>query len=283
MKGYIYKILNKTNGNFYIGSTIEPQKRKKRHFNDLVNKKHHCIFLQRAFNKHGSNNFEFLPKEVSVTNENELRLLEERYIRFCWNSGKLYNISKKGSGGDLISYHPNNDKLRKLQSKLVSERYANMSTDEKKKLSEKMKGKGNPNYGNYWSIEMRRKMSDYWKKYYSEHESYQKGKTYEELYGEEKAKELKEKMSERYKQRTGEKNSFYGKHHSKEAIEKMRIARLGKKPTNCKKVFYEGKIYESANDCSKQLNIPLGTVAYRCRKELYGFKYIENNENKMNS
>lgn len=137
MKGYIYKILNKTNGKFYIGSTIEPQKRKKRHFNDLVNKKHHCIFLQRAFNKHGTNNFEFLPKEVSVSNENELRLLEERYIRFCWNSGKLYNISKKGSGGDLISYHPDNDKLRKLQSKLVSERYANMSTDEKKNSQKK--------------------------------------------------------------------------------------------------------------------------------------------------
>ena len=30
MKGYIYKIVNKENGKFYIGSTIEPQKRQKR-------------------------------------------------------------------------------------------------------------------------------------------------------------------------------------------------------------------------------------------------------------
>ena len=31
MKGYIYKILNKENNKFYIGSTIEPKKRQKRH------------------------------------------------------------------------------------------------------------------------------------------------------------------------------------------------------------------------------------------------------------
>ena len=113
MKGYIYKIINKENGNFYIGSTIEPQKREKRHFGDLKKKKHHCLFLQRAYNKYGANSFEFLPKEVKVNSEKELRLLEERYIGYCWNSGKLYNTSKKGSGGDLISYHPNNKEFRK--------------------------------------------------------------------------------------------------------------------------------------------------------------------------
>ena len=283
MKGYIYKIINRTNGNFYIGSTIEPQKREKRHFNDLINKKHHCIFLQRAFNKYGANNFEFLPKEVSVLNEDELRLLEERYINFCWNSGKLYNVSKKGSGGDLISYHPNNGDFRKLQSKLVSERYANMSIDEKKMLSEKMKGSGNPNYGNHWTREMREKASAFFKEFYSKHDSYHKGKTFEEIFGEERAKELKQKMSERGKKLKGSKNNFYGKHHTVEAKEKMRNARLGKKPSNAKKVFYNGKLYESANDCSKDLGMPMGTVAYRCRKELYGFKYIENNANKNNN
>ena len=280
MKRYIYKIINKVNGKFYIGSTIEPQKREKRHFNDLINKKHHCIFLQRAFDKYGIDNFELLPKEVLVLNEKELRLLEERYINFCWNSGKLYNTSKKGSGGDLITYHPNNNDFRKLQSRLASERYANMSMDEKKELSERMKGSGNPNYGNRWTIEMRKKMSDYWKKYYSEHNSYQKGKTFEEIFGEERAKELKRKMSERGKKLIGEKNSFYGKHHTAEAKEKMRNARLGKKPANAKKVYYDGKMYESANDCSKNLGIPMVTVAYRCRKGLYGFKYVENNVDK---
>lgn len=273
MKGYIYKILNKENNKFYIGSTIEPEKRQKRHFDDLKNKRHHCLFLQRAYDKYGGNNFEFLPKEVNVANEKELRVLEERYIGYCWNSGKLYNTSKKGSGGDLISYHPNNKEIRELQSRIKKDRYTNMSDEEKKQYSEKMSGEGNPNYGNYWSYEMRKKMSDYWKKYYSEHENALKGKTYEEIYGKEKAKELKEKISERSKLRTNEKNSFYGKHHSLESKEKMRKAKLGKKPANSKKVSYNNNIYESANDCAKQLGIPMVTVAYRCRKEIYGFKY----------
>lgn len=274
MKGYIYKILNKENNKFYIGSTIEPKKRQKRHFDDLKNKRHHCLFLQRAYDKYGGNNFEFLPKEVNVANEKELRVLEERYIGYCWNSGKLYNTSKKGSGGDLISYHPNNKEIRELQSRIKKDRYTKMSDEEKKQYSEKMSGEGNPNYGNYWSYEMRKKMSDYWKKYYSEHENALKGKTYEEIYGKEKAKELKEKISERSKLRTNEKNSFYGKHHSLESKEKMRKAKLGKKPANSKKVSYNNNIYESTNDCAKQLGIPMATVAYRCRKEIYGFKYV---------
>ena len=273
MKGYIYKIVNKENGKFYIGSTIEPQKRQKRHFDDLKNKKHHCLFLQRAYNKYGVDRFEFLPREVNVTDDKELRLLEERYIGYCWNSGKLYNTSKKGSGGDLISYHPNNKEFRELQRRITTKRYANMSDEEREQLSEKMCGEGNPNYGNHWTYEMRKKMSDYWKKYYSEHECMLKGKTYEEIHGEEKAKELKEKISERCKLRVGEKNSFYGKHHSLESKEKMRKAKLGKKPVNSKKVSYNNTIYESANDCAKQLGIPMVTVAYRCRKEIYGFKY----------
>lgn len=274
MKGYIYKIINKKNGKFYVGSTINIDKRKKRHFSDLEKNKHHCLFLQRAYKKYGKESFSFSFKVIDINNEKELRLLEERYIRFCWNSGKLYNISKNGSGGDLISYHPNNKKIRELQRKLVTERYTKMSDDDRKKLSRRMKGDSNPNYGNYWTDEMKENVSKFWKKYYSEHESYQKGKTYEELFGEEKAKELKIKISKRFKERVGDKNSFYGKHHSIEAKEKMRKFRLGKKPVNSKKVFYNNTIYESANECAKKLGIPMTTVAYRCRKEIYGFKYV---------
>ena len=280
MKGYIYKIINKINGKFYIGSTIKPQKREKQHFSNLKNKKHHCIFLQRAFNKYGAGNFEFLPREVSVLDEKELRLLEERYINFCWNSGKLYNVSKKGSGGDLISYHPNNNEFRKLQSRLTTERYANMPIEKRKELAERRKGSGNSNYGNRWTVEMRKKMSDYWKKYYSEHDNCYKGKTFEEIFGEERAKEMKRKISEKAKKSIGELNGFYGKHHTAETKEKIRNARLGQKSSNAKKVYYNGKLYESATDCGKILGIPMVTVAYRCRKEIYGFKYMENKEDK---
>ena len=280
MKGFIYKIVNKENGKFYIGSTIEPQRRKKRHFDDLRNKRHHCLFLQRAYDKYGVDSFEFLPREVNVTDDKELRLLEERYICYCWNSGKLYNTSKKGSGGDLISYHPNNKEFRELQRKIITERYANMSDEERKQLSERMHGESNPNYGNHWTCEMRKKMSDYWKKYYSEHECILKGKTYEEIHGKEKAKELKDKISERSKLRTREKNSFYGKHHSKETKDVMRQKRLGKKNLACsKRILVNGITYESVDDCANKLGINFSTVAYRCRKHIYGFSYVGENDN----
>ena len=280
MKGYIYKIINKENGKFYIGSTINLEKRKKRHFDDLHNKKHHCIFLQRAYDKYGFEVFEFIPKEVSINDEKQLRVLEERYIGYCWSSGKLYNTSKRGTGGDLISYHPNNKEFRELQSKLAKERYANLSMEVKKKYSEKMKGAGNPNYGNHWTNEMRKKMSNYWKEYYSNHKCVLKGKTYEEIYGEEKANELKRKISERSKLKIGEKNSFYGKHHSEKTKEIIRRKRLGKKNlTSSKKILVNGEIYESVNDCATKLGINFSTVAYRCRKHIYGFSYVGENDN----
>lgn len=59
MKGYIYKIINKKNGKFYIGSTINISKREKRHFSDLEKNTHHCLFLQRAYKKYGKEFFLF--------------------------------------------------------------------------------------------------------------------------------------------------------------------------------------------------------------------------------
>lgn len=279
MKGYIYKIINKENGKFYIGSTIDIKKRKRTHLEQLTKGKHHCFHLQKAYEKYGKENFELIYKEIEISNENTLRLLEERYINYCWNSGKLYNMSRKGCGGDLISYHPKNKEFRELQSKLTRERYSKLSEDEKRKRSENLKGKKNPNYNHRWSNELREKVSKERKEYWQNHENYIKGKTFEEAFGDEKAKELKRKISERSKLNVGEKNSFYGKHHSEELKKRFSEERKGIKPTNCKKVLFDGVIYDSAHDCANALGINYLTVAYRCREHIYGFSYIGENDN----
>jgi group I intron endonuclease len=53
----IYKITNKINSKFYIGSTINFDRRIKDHFRRLKNNNHHSIKLQNSYNKYGEENF----------------------------------------------------------------------------------------------------------------------------------------------------------------------------------------------------------------------------------
>lgn len=280
MVGYVYKITNKIDGRFYIGSTINFENRKKKHIKDLTNSKHHNIFLQRAFNKYGIDVFEFSFKEKIVKDLKELQNLEERYINFCWNCGKLYNLSKKACGGDLISYHPNNKEYRELQSKLVKERYSKMTECEKKERSIKLIGKNNPNYGNRWNDEQRKKASDRMKNKDNKFFQLYKGKNFEEIFGEEKAKEIKENISKRSKEYIGDKNPFYGKKHTEETKRKLSEKRIGVVNENsCKKVLYNGVIYCSASECARQLGLKNVTVSYRAKNNIYGFSYVGENDN----
>ena len=57
----IYKILNKVNNKFYIGSsTCSFRKRWTEHKSALNRNVHHNSYLQKSWNKYGSDNFEFM-------------------------------------------------------------------------------------------------------------------------------------------------------------------------------------------------------------------------------
>ena len=278
--GYIYKIINIKTNKFYIGSTINFEKRKKRHIRDLRKNKHHCLYLQNAYNKYGENVFIFKERILQIKNKEELLQIEERYINFCWKSGMLYNVSKKGSGGDLISYHPNIEEIKKKTSFSLKKRWKSKSVEEKKEYAEKKKGKGNPNYGHKWNKEKREKQSRISKEYYKTHDNYIKGKTMEEVFGKEKAQEIKMKISNYAKLRTKEKNPFYGKHHSDKTKKLLSKIHKGKTNISCrKKVKYNGIIYNSVGECAKINNLKMVTVAYRCRNNIYGFSYVGENDN----
>lgn len=143
---YLYEIKNILNNKRYIGRTSNPDTRKKRHFNELRKNKHHCIFLQRAFNKYGEDNFIF----NIIDTRNTLREIQELELSYIDSNRKnnLYNVSNKSSGGDLISNHPNNYEIRKKISSAVKLRWINMSNEEKIKYAKSVSGKSNPNYGN---------------------------------------------------------------------------------------------------------------------------------------
>ena len=59
MNSGIYIIINKTNGNRYVGSAVDLEKRFRDHRSQLCRDKHHNRHLQNAWNKYGEDVFEF--------------------------------------------------------------------------------------------------------------------------------------------------------------------------------------------------------------------------------
>lgn len=55
----VYEIVNIVNGHRYIGSSMEMDRRWRRHKNYLNKSIHHCLHLQNSWNKHGENVFIF--------------------------------------------------------------------------------------------------------------------------------------------------------------------------------------------------------------------------------
>ena len=104
-----------------------------------------------------------------------------------------------------------------------------------------------------------------------------KGKTYEERWGDEKAKIARKKLSEHSKNRTGDKNSFFGNNHSEKTIQQIKNKQRGNKPINTKKVYIEGNIYNGLNDAYIATNVKPTTIWYRIHsknKKFKEYKYI---------
>lgn len=109
----IYKIVNVTNGNSYIGSAINLSSRFVQHKSMLLTKTHHSIHLQRAYNKYGRKNFKYIV--ILICDSNMLLWFEQLFL----DTGcGYYNINLMAA------------------SRLGSE----MNTEQRKRLSEAHKG-----------------------------------------------------------------------------------------------------------------------------------------------
>jgi group I intron endonuclease len=107
----IYKITNKVNGKFYVGSSANISKRWWEHRTSLIKNKHVNVHLQSSWNLHGENSFAFvLVEEVDKdTTDEELKQKEQVYLDECWDGGvNCYNMSK-------IANRPCNPELPVLQ------------------------------------------------------------------------------------------------------------------------------------------------------------------------
>lgn len=89
----VYMIINNINLKVYIGSSMELNKRKIRHFSQLKNNIHHNKYLQNSYNKYGKENFSFIILENNI-NKEELFKKESEWIfqKDSLNPLKGYNL-----------------------------------------------------------------------------------------------------------------------------------------------------------------------------------------------
>lgn len=213
----IYQIENKINNKKYIGQSTDYMRRYKKHIYNAKNGVQKRLY--DSIRKYGSENFE-ISIICECKDKNDMNLKEAYYIKeYDTLHPNGYNMSDGGEGGYTLSKWSDEDKkeLYKRQSesrkgqKRTKEQKENMSKSAKlrveqmtqeekdifsKKVSNTCKEKGirPPEYtifkkgeGGFYGTH-----SDISKKKISEFRS---GKSYEEIYGSEKAKDIKEQKS----------------------------------------------------------------------------------------
>lgn len=178
----IYKIINTTNGKFYVGSTNNQYERFRSHRKMLRSGKHHCKHLQAAWNKYGEEAFTFTVVK-KVANVGELQATENVWLEkhvgkdYCYNKSKYSDAPMRGvygadhhSFGVPVSAEQKADISRTLKEfyALAPEnhpRYGKPHSEESKaKMSVsrmgKMAGEAHYRYGQTLSAEVRGKIGD---------------------------------------------------------------------------------------------------------------------------
>lgn len=197
----IYKIINKINGKMYIGSSVNCFRRLIReHKYHLLNNKHVNLYLQRAVNKYGIENFEF--EVIEYVSDKELLIEREQFYL-----DKILFASENDEKFKIFGYNIVRIAGRNLGLKWTDER--------KQKLSNLMKGRyigdKNPNYNNKWTDEQKQKLSND-----------RKGLTFDERFGVEKSKKIRLKISENLKGKyVGDKNPLFGVKVSEETKKRI--------------------------------------------------------------
>lgn len=146
----IYKITNKNNGKFYIGSSKHLDRRWWEHQNDLIKNEHINPKLQHAWNYHGKNSFEFTILEK--VDETKLFEREQFYLDMFKPSQIGYNISDKACGGDNFTNHP--DKIAILEKMKIANSQGHMHGKTHKPESiEKQKAAAIGRYSLQWFVD----------------------------------------------------------------------------------------------------------------------------------
>lgn len=125
-KGGIYKIINTTNGRFYIGSAKRFKQRAHEHESDLRNNHHTNPFLQHDWNKCGEKVFQFQVVKIIDGTEKERKSIEQQLLNeFYDNQILCYNIAKKTEALPRSVFSNDPDITKKILSEKSKAMWAN--------------------------------------------------------------------------------------------------------------------------------------------------------------
>jgi group I intron endonuclease len=189
----IYRIINLQDGKQYIGSASVFKYRLYDHSNKLKNNEHHNPIMQHAFTKYGSSVFRFEIAEILSNDEQREQLVvEQRYLDEIFKIKNhyyyYYNVAKNASA-PMIGRRHTYESIKKMSGEnnpsfgkrgpdspnfgrkhspetiaKLKERPPNLgrewTDDQKKHLSEKNRGCGNPRFGQKVSDATKKLISD---------------------------------------------------------------------------------------------------------------------------
>lgn len=173
--GIIYGWYCTITDKWYVGQTVNQERRFKGHIDAAINKKDNTKF-HNALRKYGLENFVYCVLESNVLREN-LNLKEQEWIEYYDSFYNGYNLT--AGGGQTIFSEETRQKLSyKLKGRTFSMETRNKmsksnkgrapwnkgkisiySDETKKRISESLKGNTPWNKGKHWCKEIKEKMS----------------------------------------------------------------------------------------------------------------------------
>jgi group I intron endonuclease len=102
----IYKIINKTNGKYYVGSSRVPTRRWKQHKYTLIKNIHTNDYLQHSWNKYNGN-FEFVIVDTFSPTITDAELLkeEQKWLDIAkqdYSNNKCYNLTFVANNPNML-------------------------------------------------------------------------------------------------------------------------------------------------------------------------------------
>ncbi len=128
MSSGVYEIVNAQDGNRYVGSSWNIEKRWGDHRRDLECGKHHSRYLQRAWLKHGPDIFQF--RILLICNTDALLESEQRYIdTLC----PKYNMSL--TAGSPLGFKHSPEARQNMSMAHIGKKYGPQTPEHRAKLS----------------------------------------------------------------------------------------------------------------------------------------------------